>query len=1537
VAADQPLESHLKRSLYDALLGDRLFPRNPTRREKGLQMTPFERALGVVYNLRMKRCYDRGNQLETALDSFMDDDSLTEKDAVLRFLLCLVETGSSYDNTTHKFTYAGVQTRLNGDSTIIPEGILFYSDTILSRSSTSGSTGPYMMYREELFNGLKQECDNGTAQDLSNVMSSAPGSGLSCFSNCSIQEPSTLFDGLTHSTVTSLHVNLDLPPLSETQRMSLLPHLHQSHSTPTTTDKTATKDIPTDSITYHLLNVWDLALREMSEPSPMSQSWDKEKKQSYLTEAGCEAFDRAYKLRQRCLVNMASVVVEPVCTVSEKDLVKAALFVVVGVPSRFFNLQRQEFNVQTNVMVSGRSPISLQRLLAHFATIGTHYLRLHALASFYSRIGDESGGLVRQAFGHALSEYLDEYRHHVINWTEDDATLFSLSVQFQSIACQLGFLHDVCMCGPDHHPVNSDFPSGIGLLSYLFEITRDNISSPHYLILLSFLQSSCQPYFLFLHEWLFEGILFDPYGEFMIQMNEQYLEFRDKRYWSLGYIAADKECVPVFLSDLRKAVLVCGKSVNLLKLCSRGNALCNTNITRPKFAIHMSLNRLQQVKATCELYVRRVKDKLKDASYQRLLQHKLQEEAKHQESVNHRKRMSEAMAIEDALKVQQQAKDEAKKRALFDSLKLQMEEDIQRRGLIEEGQRESDLHWMRELSLREAAASEAEVELEKRVRQELIEHYESLARDVANREARAHWKIARASLNEVRRQFLAEDFNHWKATTDDASPDTNPTQSESAEINPEDEVSTETASIDVTITDTEQTGNGHGGYKPVGIIPGVFAKEKAPVSLEEALHAIGFDATSEGVDFVQPDQNTDTVRYPEADSSVPSDGGGKDVYQSETINSPDVSHLNDMMELPLNTDNQELSITHHPMSLDGLESINSTLGMREAQSSRRDGEPPSKVQDILYVHYSEKLLQPSSTGHAPPSVDQSGVSPGSLISNMEDQDPPFIGEETIYGTDKNDMNKADGQITLMKGNEAANVFDESQNGMESDYKINDTPTPSTMSTREEEEMRDRVLSQHKVSLEEDYDYAHDQAVSTRGHEPPSVIQEIMYKQDSQPEVFQTTRGHAPESTIQMLMYPDVKSKKSMQRESVSPEKVEFDPLMDPVISSLQKETEPFAEDLNCLDYCPNSDLMAKIQMEGSSLDKDGKGHVDALNPLSLLELINRSIVTPLTSQVSVVNQAVIAYFMEELGMQEHFSALRHFLLLEDGEFGHALTDGLCTKLSSGISPSNLCSAGTLNGLLGGSLEASLNVSLEQTSRLSFSLKRIPRVLKPNDINALDFLELRYKAPWPVNIVITEMAISRYGKLFNFMLQLKRATWALKDIGQRLKRSGRQMKERKSEQLHRLHLFRREMQHFVTVMDGYVVNQIIHVSWLEFQQQLKEVDGLDDLCDCHASYLNRMLFRSLLTKKAVPVMKMVQDILSLVLQFRTQIMSNHWRLRGTHPSFDNVCSTYDKFKQYSGFLFIVIAKLVDRGYQPHLEALLLQLDFNSHYSHRVIQQ
>jgi gamma-tubulin complex component 6 len=52
-----------------------------------------------------------------------------------------------------------------------------------------------------------------------------------------------------------------------------------------------------------------------------------------------------------------------------------------------------------------------------------------------------------------------------------------------------------------------------------------------------------------------------------------------------------------------------------------------------------------------------------------------------------------------------------------------------------------------------------------------------------------------------------------------------------------------------------------------------------------------------------------------------------------------------------------------------------------------------------------------------------------------------------------------------------------------------------------------------------------------------------------------------------------------------------------------------------------------------------------------------------------------------------------------------------------------------------------------------------------------------------------------------------------------------------------------MQHFVKVMQGYVANQIIHVSWGEFMESLtSDLKDLDDLHTIHSEYLNKTIFR-----------------------------------------------------------------------------------------------
>lgn len=52
------------------------------------------------------------------------------------------------------------------------------------------------------------------------------------------------------------------------------------------------------------------------------------------------------------------------------------------------------------------------------------------------------------------------------------------------------------------------------------------------------------------------------------------------------------------------------------------------------------------------------------------------------------------------------------------------------------------------------------------------------------------------------------------------------------------------------------------------------------------------------------------------------------------------------------------------------------------------------------------------------------------------------------------------------------------------------------------------------------------------------------------------------------------------------------------------------------------------------------------------------------SSVSLVNKAVVDYFFVDLGVERHFEALRHFLLMEDGEFAQSLSDLLFEKVGN---------------------------------------------------------------------------------------------------------------------------------------------------------------------------------------------------------------------------------------------------------------------------------
>ncbi|XDV53386.1 hypothetical protein PO909_021899 [Leuciscus waleckii] len=390
----------------------------------------------------------------------------------------------------------------------------------------------------------------------------------------------------------------------------------------------------------------------------------------------------------------------------------------------------------------------------------------------------------------------------------------------------------------------------------------------------------------------------------------------------------------------------------------------------------------------------------------------------------------------------------------------------------------------------------------------------------------------------------------------------------------------------------------------------------------------------------------------------------------------------------------------------------------------------------------------------------------------------------------------------------------------------------------------------------------------------------------------------------------------------------------------QYQVEQYQDSYGLLTAAPESELLLQVTRGPNGLPVDPSLYratdataVQLSEMMPLPVLMKHSVTTPLITHVSMVNKAVVDYFFVELGVEKHFETLRHFLLMEDGEFALSLSNQLFEKLGSGQTPGELLTPLVLNSILNKALQYSMHGDSELAAHFTFALRYLPEIFHPHAPDSLNCLELRYKVDWPVNIVITDSCLNKYNRLFSFLLQLKHMVWSLRDVWFHLKRTALVKGAGRSVQFHQLQLYRHEMQHFVKVIQGYIANQILQVSWSEFKQKLSSANDLDAIHRTHAEYLNRAIFRGLLTEKAAPVMNIIHSIFSLILKFRGQLIAQPWELQQgepVHPSFIAMQQSYNTFKYYSRFLFKVVTKLVDKGYQPHLEDFLLRINLNNYY-------
>ena len=340
-------------------------------------------------------------------------------------------------------------------------------------------------------------------------------------------------------------------------------------------------------------------------------------------------------------------------------------------------------------------------------------------------------------------------------------------------------------------------------------------------------------------------------------------------------------------------------------------------------------------------------------------------------------------------------------------------------------------------------------------------------------------------------------------------------------------------------------------------------------------------------------------------------------------------------------------------------------------------------------------------------------------------------------------------------------------------------------------------------------------------------------------------------------------------------------------------------------------------------------------PFSLLPVLSFNPI--ITSQARLINRACLRLLFKEHNIRSHFSLLHRYSLFGDGVFASRLSHALFDpELNSAERRRGRTRAG-ISGLKLGSRDtwppasSELRLALmgiltecyyerrrgaekfsifreELPGGLSFAIRDMPedelkRCMDPNSIEALDFLRLQYRPPAPLDAVITQAALAKYDVVFKLLLRAVRMLFVVNQLFRDTKsrcgiRHGADPISRS---------FRVEGHHFVSAICRYFFNGV-QANWDIFQRRLEYVDnalereGTSDcdsvhkLRDFHENLLDRLMFTLMLRKRQAQVMKLVEEIFSLILVFARHASTEG--TRDTAHSGLNVSlrETYDKFKK-----------------------------------------
>ncbi|XP_015577237.1 gamma-tubulin complex component 4 homolog isoform X1 [Ricinus communis] len=223
------------------------------------------------------------------------------------------------------------------------------------------------------------------------------------------------------------------------------------------------------------------------------------------------------------------------------------------------------------------------------------------------------------------------------------------------------------------------------------------------------------------------------------------------------------------------------------------------------------------------------------------------------------------------------------------------------------------------------------------------------------------------------------------------------------------------------------------------------------------------------------------------------------------------------------------------------------------------------------------------------------------------------------------------------------------------------------------------------------------------------------------------------------------------------------------------------------------------------------------------------------------------------------------------------------------------------------------------------------------IDGWDGIALEYAVDWPLQLFFTQEVLSKYLRVFQYLLRLKRTQMELEkswasvmhqdhtDFAKRHNDRNCSISQQRRQRFRPMWRVREHMAFLIRNLQFYIQVDVIESQWNVLQAHIQDSHDFTELVGFHQEYLSALVSQSFLDIGSVS--RILDSIMRLCLQFCWSIENQE-----SNPNTSELDHITEEFNKKSNSLYTILrsSRLAGSQRAPFLRRFLLRLNYNAFF-------